>query len=231
MPRGWFTFQRYYDDDGGAPQGGGDGGKVKTSDVLAQYGQTAEAALRMAERMADLQNDNWTYRRKIERMTAERDELKAKVAPDGARVLTADEAQAYDAYVALGAPDALKSTLDASQGATAELAALRRAERLRAAADAAGYKPSVLTQLAGDLDIQTKATKEGKPLAVVVEGEKETALADYAKAHWADFLPALTPGQREVYDINAGARNSGGKAPIMTDEDREKARRVYKHTF
>jgi hypothetical protein len=231
MPRAFFTRERYYDDDDGQPQGGG-AEKVRASDLRSQLGSQVDeqALMRLLEKQAELLSDNAKLREQRRTLREEKTALEKRTVPEGARVLTAEEAQAYDAYAALGAPEAVQTALEASKTSVAELASLRRAERIRAAAEAAGYKPSVLTQLAGDLDIQTKE-KDGKAIPIVVADGKETPLADYAKTHWSDFLPSLAPtGRVEAPDINAGARGNGN-TPVLTEAERDVITRRYRATF
>jgi hypothetical protein len=219
------------DDDGGSG-GDGDGGRVRASDLRSQLGSQVDeqALMRLLEKQSELLSDNHRLRGEKRTLKEKVTSLEARQTPENARVLTADETRLWEAYTALGAPDALKASLDASSGATAELATLKRQERIRAAAEAAGYKASVLTQLAGDLDIQTKE-KDGKALPIVVADGKETPLADYAKTHWADFLPALTPPATPAApDINASSRGNG-QGPLVTDAERELITRRYRATF
>jgi hypothetical protein len=218
------NFLSHAEDDG-QPQGGE--AKTRASDVLEQYGRDA---LRLAEKLADVQSDNYRLREERRSLKQSLADAQGKVPGADAVVLTKDEAAALDAYKALGAPDAIKQAMDANGEATAKLAKLEKAERLRAAADAAGFKPAVLERLAADLDIQTETTKEGKPLVYVVVNGEKTALADYAAAEWADFLPALTHAAPQAPDINAGARGERN-APMITDEERAAARRRYSAAF
>jgi hypothetical protein len=210
------------------PQGGASG-KTRASDVLDQYGRDG---IKIAEKLAEVLTDNSQLREQRRSLREEVTTLKAKVAPDGARVLTAEEAKAYDAYAALGKPEDVKKALEANSEATAKLAKLEKAERLRAAAEAAGYKPSVLERLASDLTIEVRPVKDSAPLVVVVADGQETALADYAKQNWGDFLPALEAknGAALAPDINAGARGNG-QTPLITDDDRRRADAHYRHTF
>jgi hypothetical protein len=222
------TFLPYFTDDDGSGESG-DGGKVRASDLRSQLGSQVDeqALMRLLEKHADVLSDNAKLREQRRLLKQEKAALEGKQTPEGARVLSADEARLWEAYTALGAPDALKTSLDASQGAVGELASLKREKVIRSAAEAAGFKPSVLTTLAGDLDIQTK---DGK--AVVIADGKETPLADYAKTHWADFLPALTPTTNggAAPDINAGARGNGN-GPIVSEAERELITRRYRATF
>ncbi len=208
------------------PQGGSSG-KVRASDVLDQFGRDV---VKMADKLADLLTDNNRLRAQRATLRDEAATLKARVAPEGGRALTAEEASAWESYTALGKPDEVQKALAANGEATAKLAKLERAERLRAAADASGFKSSVLTTLAGDLDIQVKPVKDGAPLVVVVKDGQETALADYAAAEWADFMPALTAHTVVAPDINAGARGNGS-TPTISDDERRAAQRRYSATF
>lgn len=203
----------HYQEDDGQGTGGDEGGKVRASELRSQLGATVDeqALMRLLEKHADVLSDNHRLRGQRSTLKTQLTEAQGKVPAEGGRVLSADEAVAYDAYVALGKPAELKQTIEASAGATTELAKLKRTETLRSAAEIAGYKAAVLAQLAGDLDIQTKPGKDGKPAAVVVVDGAETPLADYAKTHWEDFIPALTPkaAPAGAPDINAGARGNG----------------------
>jgi hypothetical protein len=213
------------------PQGGASG-KVRASDLRAQFGNTVDeqALMRLLEKQAELLADNSQLREQRRSLRQEVTDLKSKAAPEGARILTAEEAPVWDAYKALGKPDALKTALDTKGTAEQELSALKREKAIAKAAEAAGFKASVLTTLAGDLDIQVRPVKDGSPLVIVVKDGAETALADYAQANWADFLPALHAHAVTAPDINAGARN-GQNGSTITDAERAAAQRRYGATF
>lgn len=217
------------DKDIGDASGEADG-KVKASDILNRYGKNEEAALRLAELYAEAQNEMWRVRERNRTLKQERDELKAKQPADGMVVIAKEDAALLENYRALGAPAEVKKAIDANGTATAELASLKREKALARAADVAGFKVTVLTTLAGDLDIQIK-DKDGKPHAVVVKDGTETPLADYATSAWADFLPALKQQPAAgAPDINAGARGNGN-TPLITDDERRRADAHYRHTF
>ena len=130
----------------------------------------------------------------------ERDVAKyrARSAPEGSRVLTAEEATAYDAYVALGVPKELKTRLEAGQQAETDLQGRKRGDTLREVAEVAGYKPAVLGRLSDGLEFEISSSEvDGKPVKTVnVKGAdgKTTLLNEYAKANWADVEPALAAG-------------------------------------
>lgn len=222
------NFLSHEADTDADPQGGSSA-KTRASDVLEQYGRDA---LRLAEKLADVQSDNYRLREERRTLKQQLVDTSGKVPGEGAKVLTKDEADAYSAYVALGTPETVKSALEGVQTTTAELTGLKRERAIRAAAEAVGYKASVLTTLAGDLDIQTKAGKDGSPLVYVVKDGNEIALTDYAAKEWADFLPSLAPkAKQEAPDINAGARGNGNTGSTITDDERKAAQRRYGATF
>lgn len=226
---------RYYEADKDTGDAGGDSdqsGKVKASDILNRYGKNEEAALRLAELYAEAQNEMWKVRERNRTLKQERDDLKGKLPADGMVVLSKDDATELEAYRALGKkPADVKTALEQAGTATADLTALRREKQIRQAADLVKFDADVLAELAGTLDIQIKGTDD-KPLPVVVADGNDTALEDYAKTKWAKFMPALQAKPVNVLapDINAGARGNGD-APLITDEERQAARRRYATTF
>lgn len=193
------------------------GGRSRASDMLEQYGRDA---LRLAEKLADVQSDNYRLREERRNLKQQIQDAASKAPAEGARVLSKEDAVLFDAYAALGTPDAIKQAMDVNGEATAKLARLEREKLLTKAADAAGFKAAVLQTLAADLDIQVKE-KDKKPFPVVITDGKEVDLSDYAAQHWGDFLPALKQ-QSTVLNINATARNSGA---FPVDNDAELARK------
>lgn len=202
--------------------------RTRASDMLEQYGRDA---LRLAEKLADVQSDNYSLREKNRALRQQVTEAAGKV-PAGSVVLSAEDAQALEAYRALGKPEDVKTKLESLTPVQQELHGLKRERAITKAAEAAGFKPAVLNTLAGDLDIQVKPGQDGKPLAVVVKDGAETALTDFAKAEWAEFLPALAPvqAQPQPYDINAGARGANG-GHVVTEAERLAIADRYRTTF
>lgn len=137
------------------------------------------------------------------------DTLAANQVPQGGRVLTADEAKAYDAFVALGTPDEVKTKLEQGAKDSTELTDLRFKDSLNTAARDAGYKPKVLGDRvkADGLTLlpSREVERDGKKVQVAyVKDAKGTEheLATYAKQHWDDYLVAL---QAEGGNNNSGA--------------------------
>lgn len=186
----------YAADDGGS--GGDDppSGDVRPSDVLQRYGNTAESALRLAEKLAEAENSNYKLREKNRTLRQERDALQAKVPGEGSAVLTTADVQELEAYRALGKPADLKTTLDKGQATQEELAGLRRTETIRTAAEATGYKAAVLGKLPSlqgkELTLRD-VQEDGKTVKRAFVGDEP--LTTYIEANDAEFLPALTVEQ------------------------------------
>jgi hypothetical protein len=168
--------------------------------------------------IATLLTENYGHRDRIR-------QLQAQLPAQGAVVLTPEQAATWTAYQALGAPDALTTQLQGATTAQAELAKLQRERMVASAAEAAGYKASVLSQLPGadKLTFEVREVEQdGKKVksVVVKDGDKETPLADHAKTQWADFLPALQAQQTQTQTPPAGTtfprQDAGGGQPANT---------------
>jgi hypothetical protein len=146
-------------------------------------------------------------------------DVQAKLPPEGAVVLTGDDAKHWGHYKALGAPGDVKKALDEGTTAKGEVGAYRKKDLTATAAkltriDGGTLDPEVLGTLAEKLDLVIDDLKDdkgnlvgedGKPLAkdgvpvraafVKGEGDKLTGLAAYARANWAKFLPSLKVAQ------------------------------------
>ncbi len=222
-------------DDGDDPQGGDSPKRPRPSDLAAQYHNDA---MRVSERLAEVLDDNYKLREKNRTLTADLATAKANTPADGARVLSKDEAALWEAYTALGAPDALKQQLATAEGAQAELSTLKRERTIAAAAEAAGYTGKAgtlakLPSLAGkdlvvkDVEIDGKKAKQ----AFVVADGKEHALADYITEHDPEFLPALTAEAAKPAGTPFVRQSAGSDAPagdmaarhIHQQEERRKA--------
>jgi len=199
--------------------------------LLERNGNDANAALLV------LYRDNYDLRE------ANR-QLKSQVPAEGATVLTGDDAAAWAAYTQLGKPADLQAAIAQRDQAQGDLAKLQRSAMIRTAAEAAGYKPTVLESL----DAQTggaatyevrEVEQDGKraKVAYVKVGESEAQPLDqYAQAQWADFLPALVtqPQATQPPGTPYPAQQSGGRA-AETDfvakwqSEQEEARKAVKN--
>jgi hypothetical protein len=195
--------------DDGQPQGGESEQRDRPSDLLERYGKDA---LRLAEKLAEAQRDNYRLREKNRMLTTELADAKGKAPADGARVLSKDEAAQWEAYTALGAPAALKTQIDTAQGAQGELAILKRERTIADAAAAQKWPAATLAKLPSlkdkDLivkDVEIDGTKVKQ--AFVAHDGKEHPLAEYVTTHDPEFLPALA--------AEAAIAQSGGGTPFV----------------
>jgi hypothetical protein len=146
------------------------------------------------ERQVRLLAENYRLREKIR---------EARV-PEGATVLSAEDAKLFASYKELGTPKAIKDAQGRVENLAGEVARLKRTESYDAAAAALGWKASAFRKLAQQADIEVEPGKvkvrsaDGKESEVdtyMVKPSKPDAkpvpLGDYAREHWADFLPAL----------------------------------------
>lgn len=160
--------------------------------------------------------DNHRLRSDKRKLTSQLKALQGKVPADGAVVLTGEKAKAWEAYQALGKPEEIKSSLEARSGVEKELKELRRGEQIRSVSEVAGYKSSVLSRLAQlateELEFAVEEVEsDGEKIqrAVVKQGETKKPLAEYAKEHWTEFLPALEQKAQAGAAGNAGAIGNG----------------------
>jgi hypothetical protein len=212
--------------DGGAGDAGDGQGKIKPSDVIERYGRTAEAALRMAERVADLENRNYQLRESNRTIGLERDALKGKAAPDGAVVLTTDQAKLWESYQGLGKIEDLSKAIADRDAAQRELTTFRRGAAFQQAAEAHGYKPTTLAKLPSltGKDIETREIEvDGQKVkrAFVKDGDKELVLSEYIQQHDAEFLPALTADGGGA----GGGQQRGGGTPYPQQQGNSSQRR------
>lgn len=217
----------YFDaDKGGSGAGGIEGGSGGDDvlrglqNLLGKHNDNANDVAKL------LYTDNYELRDQIRT-------LKEQLPPAGAIVLAGDDVAAWEAYRALGAPDALTTALEEKDQAQGELATLRRASVLREAAEATGYNANVLTNLdrealAYELREQTQDGKTVK-IAYVKDGEGDAVpLSQYAEQHWTDFLPALRPEESRRAPGTPFPRQSGHNGtPPSTNPAKEYLSRMY----
>lgn len=122
-------------------------------------------------------------------------ELRGKVTPEGAVILTGDDAKAWQAYRDLGKPEDLKATRDERDTLKADGAKRAKADlHQQIAGDTFNVK--VLSTLldSNNVTVELREEKLGQKDIVtpyVKDGGKDVKLLDYAKKHWAEFLPSL----------------------------------------
>lgn len=175
--------------------------------------------------VATLLAENHTYRDRIRTLTSQ-------VPAQGTVVLTPEQAQLLSGYQQLGTVEALTSAIQTGQAAQERVTRLERDAHLREVAQVAGYEPTVLADRAGSLEIEIRTVEEqGKQVkrAFVKHDGKETPIGDYAKEHWAAYLPALqVAAQPAGASGTAFVRQSGGGTPPNTSPVANHINRTYK---
>jgi hypothetical protein len=203
-------------------QGGGSGGQEQGGNRQSDADRITAGFQRLLDRHGDglsmvLYRDNYELRERVRR-------LQEQVAPEGGVTLNKEQAQTWASYQQLGAPADLKTAVEARTTAETKLAQLERDGQLRDVAAAAGYRFSVLRDrdvAAGGLTY-TITEKDGAKVVTVKDKEgKEHSLADYAKAQWGDYLPALqersageSTGTTYVRQAPAGSGERGSTDPV-----------------
>ncbi|MBZ9752734.1 hypothetical protein K7W42_17980 [Deinococcus sp. HMF7604] len=167
-------------------------------DPPANDGRLTEEEWQARNEAAHAKSSHADLVKRVTTLERQNETLKANQVPKDARVLTADEAKAYDAYVALGKPDEVKTKLDQGAKDSTELTDRRFKDTLATAATDAGFKPTVLGDRikADGLTVlpSREVEREGKKVQVAYVKDAQGAeheLAAYAKQHWNDYLPAL----------------------------------------
>jgi hypothetical protein len=177
--------------------------------MLAKKLGNAEALAR------ELHSENFQYREKLREKTKALTEAVAKL-PEGAVVLTVDQAKAWEAYQALGKPEDITKELETGKAATGKLTDHERGTAIEKAAKDLKFNGDVLKQLATmhKLELTTRSVKDGQGKDVTAhyfknEAGQETEAAQYAKDNWASFMPSLS-ATTEGDQGNGGAGGNGG---------------------
>jgi hypothetical protein len=217
QPHNWYEARLCFegDDGGGSGGSGGNGGdgrnRLTAAELMARYGASPE---RLAEQLEKAYGENYSLREKNRGLGDQVKALEGNQKPEGAVILTGDEATAYEAYKGLGKPDEIKTALDERQALSAEVATAKRDGTLRDAAGAAGFKFAVLKDRAGELPIEIREVEvQGKKVNrafIKPEGGQEAELTAYAEQHWGDYLPAL-----KATEQGQGQRSSGVTYPAQ----------------
>lgn len=205
--------------------------------LAANNGQATILAQRLFDENFHLREDK---RKLNDDLKAVKDKL-----PEGAVVLSKEDAAAFEAYKALGKPEDVKKSLDEKTKNDGELADLKFKQLIGDAAQAHGFKPNVLADIVkakgmsieiGETEVDDgKGGKVKKPAAFVLtnEGKSKVNLSDYARDNLSDYLPSLAAqagqgaGQQWVSQGQGagGAGNGQGAGGSVLDKfltDRDK---------
>lgn len=140
-------------------------------------------------------------RKEIADLKSDRDAIKSKIPTDGSVVLSGDEKDEYDAYLALGKPADLKKAKKDGEAAIERLAGIDLSEGLKKLGKEAGFVPEVFADLARmkgmkpeDMEVKEEKGKDGKPVKKVFvkgEGDSRTPIDKHAEDHWSAYMASL----------------------------------------
>lgn len=146
-------------------------------------------------------------------------ELESRATPDGAVVLTGDDAAAWTRLQALGPADAVVAAVTERDTLKAQAAQRERAAKVMADAEAAGYAPRIVERLSRDPDAAfdvvavADVERDGKPAGKVLQvrragtQDEPVDLDTYAAQHFAEFAPTLrVAGAASAAPMGAPAR-------------------------
>jgi hypothetical protein len=166
--------------------------------LIAKHGSEPEA-LRV------VLNENHKYRDRLRDATS-------RLPPEGALVLTGDDAKAYDAYRSLGKPEDLRKAVRERDEFSGKVSGYERRESIAAHALKAGVpadKLALFARLAGTAELGVETRKvNGKDVEVVtVKDGDADAVAWTEYAPFAEALPLL---QAAADERPTGSPSRGG---------------------
>lgn len=177
-------------------------------------GDPTEVITKLLNETHDLRAKNRELRRDLDKVRAEQKD---------AVILTGDDKARWEQLSKLeGDPKEIAARLTKGGEAEAKLAELTERERDREAAEAAGFKPSVLSDLRRtrglalemrDVQVEENGKKVTRKLPHVRPASDEQAqwapLTEYAEQHLADYLPALRADAGSSSGSSSGVKASG----------------------
>lgn len=203
-------------------------------------------------KLPKVQSEAAEQRKKVTELETENAGLKAKM-PEGAVVLTGDEAKAYAAVQQSGKTlKGLNDDLGELDGLRKKDEARTREDAWRKAAKAEDFDPDRAVKALGKLEgfaalpfeVKTETVKDAKgertdEVGYVTVDGKSVRLAKYLQEH-ADFLiPGLTngngqgksdAGKRELPEMRGGGAGSRA-GPLTEDDYRKSADKTVKYTL
>lgn len=239
QPRNWAEARTMLAPDEGTSEGGGNNGggtnegQRNSADVLQQYGNDA---VRMADRVAQLEGENYRYREQRRELQDEIKALKGNQRPEGAVILTDADAAAYEAYKAFGKPDEVKSRLAERETLATEVATAKRDGTLRDAAQRYGYDYEALRAHTGDLPLAPyEADEDGKTVTKyrIGAGNEQTDMAEWVgkqPAYVGRALAVVTGATGQQGQQAGGIRypaQGSGEPPKPTDAATSYLNRTY----
>lgn len=239
LSRNWTVARILCAPDGDGGGEGGDGDRESGSRREQGFQRRLEKHNNDATAFAfELWDDNHNYRRKNAEKDAKIAELEGKLPKDGQVILTAEQAQQWAAYQALGTPEVVKGAVEERGQLQGKLDSLAREKVIRDAATHAGFDFDVLserdtyeTNIGGKKlsyevrEVESNGTKV--KTAFIKDGEVEKPLTEYAQEHWAKHLPSLVVKQESGSSQSQGTfypsqhQGSGGNRPTTAKQQTE----------
>ena len=224
QPRNWAEARTMLNPEGNEGGGGNEGRqKEQGSDILARYNGDV---VRVAEKLAEALNDNYGLRRKRDDLQGEIKTLQANQKPEGATILTGDEAKIYEGYKPLGTPDEIKTKFDRLDTLATEVTTAKRDGTLRDAAQRYGYDFDALRAHAGELALTAQEVEEdGKRVTKyrAGEGTAQTDLAEWVAKqppYVGRALAVADTGQsQQAGGVRYPAQGGGGAQPLANAAD------------
>lgn len=186
-----------------------------------------------------LMRENHDLREERRQLRTQVSDLEKKVPGDGVVVLSADDVKKWQAYQALNlTPEQVTEVVTERDTLKGSLAEKDRSERIRNAAEAAGFKPAVLMDLTTakglhvevrDEDVEVteggkKVTRKGKVPYVRPAGDEKAQLVKlttYVDQNLADYKPALQATATKQNGVPFPEQNgSDGTAPASNLTDK-----------
>lgn len=233
-----FRQRRFYlspDSDPGNPgAGSGASGQQQAGQQQGQQPDPQAAFQSLLDRNAnDAQRVAWLLyqenhdhrgearqlREQVQQLQNQVQQLQGQIPQDGSTVLNGEQAAAWTRYQEFGAPDDIAALQN-------NLNSLQRGQLLRDAAQAHGYRVSVLQTLASDsltLELRPNADGSGQTAHVITGDNQATPLPEYAQANWSDFMPAL----QERPQTQTFPRQTPGTPPPAADPVQAELNRRY----
>lgn len=160
----------------------------KPSELIEKY---SGDAIKMADKLADVLNDNHSLREWKRTTAARLTELENKVPGDGAVVLKGDDLTRWQAYTELGSPDDLLTLRREHETLAQEIATRRKRDEIAQVAEIAGFKADVLQDIGATVTYEVREVDEqGKKVKkVFVKQDEQTTVP--IEQHFQKLLPAL----------------------------------------
>lgn len=169
----------------------------------------------VSKKIGDLEKDNHKQRGEIQTLKDAKKVLEEKAAPEGAVVLTGDDAAKWTRYQALGTPDEVESAAKERDALRTTVKGREWEDAVKTAAEAEGWgKPAILRLALKGLEDHTLEVREdkgdkGEKVRVAYikepgEGKAAKKLRDYLTEREPDVLETLAGSS------GSGAGGAGG---------------------